>query len=292
MEIIRKLNSRTPKDIARACRKICRRQYGVDRAKVWIDHPAPNLPIAELNDLCGGGVDHQLGAMPFHPRWKSSIELYQPSRRALKLLADALAGTQYDAEISYVELACDLITRAQGKAEALGKWLLGHVWLKSCRERVVLDKNGTTYYYHRRHDGNGRKSPKVLALYADKPSKLPGRRKGEPCCHIEFRLSGAAAVKRAGIVSVGDLLDFDHAAFWTQGICLASWKSKADLGRAVYAGDAEISGAALRKHANMVMREYDLKGTFVMQNALLEEPDLRNVTSGIDPAIIFCSATI
>jgi hypothetical protein len=36
---------------------------------------------------------------------------------------------------------------------------------------------------------------------------------GEDCFHLEIRIQGSAAVRRSGIESVADLLDFDYPGF-------------------------------------------------------------------------------
>lgn len=149
------------------------------------------------------------------------------------------------------------------------------------RQSVVLDKNGTTYYYGLRTVTGQRRSD-VLAVYADRPSKLNNARPTEgslPCLHIEWRTSGSRAAQLLGIVSLGDLVRFDHQCFWDAHVHLYKLPKKTQLGR-VLAGlrdaDAEVSGTALRKRATNWQDKWAIDGNFIMHNAVLDEPGIRN----------------
>jgi len=56
---------------------------------------------------------------------------------------------------------------------------------------------------------------------------------GEPCCHVEWRITGRVALKAAGITNVADLLSFDHHEFWQRRLLIAEWDLQ-KLGRLTY----------------------------------------------------------
>jgi hypothetical protein len=49
---------------------------------------------------------------------------------------------------------------------------------------------------------------------------MPSKITGSPCCHLELRLMGAEACRRAGIEFLEDLLDLDHRKLWSKELCL------------------------------------------------------------------------
>ena len=65
----------------------------------------------------------------------------------------------------------------------------------------------------------------MLVVYAD----LPCRRVTEetPCVHLEWRLNGSRALQRAGLGTVGQLLQLDHRQFWQERLLLRTVKQQA-----------------------------------------------------------------
>jgi hypothetical protein len=72
-----------------------------------------------------------------------------------------------------------------------------------------------------------RKAPNVLAIYRDRPSKVTGE---IYCVHFDWRIKGVPALRRAGIISVTDLLTLDHRQFWRERLLLRDFNLR-DLGR-------------------------------------------------------------
>jgi hypothetical protein len=62
-----------------------------------------------------------------------------------------------------------------------------------------------------------RRARNVLALYRDKHCKVTGE---VYCVHLDWRIRGVEALRRAGIGSVRDLLQFDQRQFWQQRLRL------------------------------------------------------------------------
>jgi hypothetical protein len=98
--------------------------------------------------------------------------------------------------------------------------------------RVVHD---TVRYTRDRTTPSGRPTRINFADYDDQRSKISG----QPCLHIEARISTADALRGAGVHSAADLICYDHRTFWQKhlryrALDLASFGrhlSNWDLGR-------------------------------------------------------------
>ena len=281
-----KPSKRLPKKAKSIIDLIQTRTFGYDRITVWFDHSDPDIPRKKLESLCLGDVIPKLGSAPFQQHWKSKVTLFQPQPEALLVLSEWLRNSQYQTRLSEIEIACDFITKRKKHATQMLAWLLGHLYLRYHRTRVICSHK-VIFYFHRRHDSRGHKTGKVFVLYADKKSKLPGSTYGCRCCHIECRLFDNQHLEPLGLYTVDDLIEFDHLAFWTDTVQFARWSSKADLGRKIYPGTPNVSGAALRQHANNFIAEYRVEGAFVLQNALLEDRSLLEITEPIDTDAVF-----
>ena len=229
MDTKRNAHHDLPAEVRGVIEKIRRAQPGIDVVRGWIDSPSPNLPMAEIGKLCGGGADLTLGTMKFGARWGSHFQLFQPSRAGLALFNDAV-GVRYAVHLLYVEIAWDFITRTQADADEVAAFLVEHLHVPYMRQEVILDK-GTTWYWNRLADANGNKVDRNLALYASMPSKQAGAFVGRHCAHLEFRLNGGPELAKRGIAVPHDLLRLDHLAFWDVQVRLLRPKSLADLGR-------------------------------------------------------------
>lgn len=249
--------------------------YGFDRVTAWLDHP--ELPRAALNlrAHCTKAVV-SVEQMPQNARWKLQLELFQPTVECLIRLADAL-GTNIAASVTYVEIARDIPARSKGRARQWRNSLLEFAKMKSQHQPVLRRK--TNWYYGRRSDGNGRRS-KVLVVYADRPSKLNNARPPvgtPPDLHTEMRCTGSAVLADVGIVTLEDLIHFDHQQFWHEHLRLYRLPKPTDLGRllAKIAGtDPDVSGSALRKRSAKWTEEHSIDELFVMHNALRSTPQL------------------
>lgn len=266
--------------------------YGFDRVTVWLDRPELPVPEQRLKGHCTALVI-SLRQMPYNPRWKLKVEIFQPTLKCLRRLAQGL-GHDVNALITYLEIACDI--PASDKKQAL-KWR--NYFLAEARvkyQRQVVIGHLTNWYYGRRCNYAGHEKPEsmsgdktrhgdkrgsVLVVYADRPSKLNNSQPKEtdaPCCHIECRASGSTALSRIGIVSIADLIDFDHGKFWTEYVRLYRPLKPTKVGRilAKLSGtDPNVSGTALHKRGTNWKTKHSINGKFVLHNALLETPKLR-----------------
>jgi hypothetical protein len=77
------------------------------------------------------------------------------------------------------------------------------------KQRAKVHK-GTRYTGQRR-------VPNKLVTYGDQPCRVSGE---IHCLHLEWRLNGARALRRAGITTVSQLLELDHRQFWKERLLL------------------------------------------------------------------------
>lgn len=263
--------------------------FGFDRVTVWIDRPELPIALDLLNKHCVKAIS-TLGQLNYHARWKLKVELFQPGTKCLQLLAKAL-GQDVGAYLTYVEIACDI--EATGKSQAL-QWRNQFLAVARVKyQRQAVKRHRTSWYYGRRYSGykkpgigpgdktaHGDKRGNVLVVYADKPSKLNNARPMEtdtPCCHIEWRTSGSSALARLGIVSLEDLIRFDHLRFWNAHVWTYKPLRPTCWGRLlakIGGTDATVSGSALRKRAKKWQAEHSISGKFVLHNALLKAAKL------------------
>lgn len=250
--------------------------YGLDRFTVWLDHTELTIKKSILERHCTK-ITVCLEQMPYNARWKLKLVILQPTIKFLQLLVDAL-GSNIAALLTYVEIACDLPAKNAEQALLWRDDLMAKASMKSQRGTVRLDKRGTTFYFGSRYKVKKQvkvRRANVLTVYADKPSKLnnAGPADGNlPCLHIENRTSGAAALEAHGIVSLSDLIQFDHQRFWNEHLIVYALPGVTKLGRILAEHlntNTNISNTALVKKAHAWERGYRIRGAFIMHNAIV-----------------------
>lgn len=127
----------------------------------------------------------------------------------------------------------------------------------------------------------GRPFPFNFVIYSDKPSKETGR----SCCHLEWRLSGVAALESIGLISLAEFIDFDHRDFWSKRLDLFSPPSKAELGRWLDPNHANVSANMLTKRANKFRQSYLHNGTFILQSCFVENREIDELLVPVDDAL-------
>lgn len=231
-------------------------------------------PINQLRRACGGGLEVVPGRLKFNPVWQCTVDLYQPSLLALEILNDLCLGSQVGALLTYVEIAHDLIFRRRAAALRYESQLLRRLVMRHQRG-YVFRHLGTTNYFNGRSDAAGSKRGRVGVVYSDKPSKLKTPHAGQPCVHIECRITGSAKLAAVGLASVGDLKEFDFGLFWESAAALYALPSKTEIGQIIGGpGGDDVSGTALRKRGLKFVQECSIDGHFFMHNAVRREPRL------------------
>jgi hypothetical protein len=251
-------------------------EHGYDRLKVWFDRSELSFQIEILKQHCHEAI-HTLGEMHFGANWKSSLDIFQPTTECLKLIRKAL-GNEVRVLLEYVEIALDLTpppNRPRLSPQLERAFLAAAVPKHHRREAICIQG---TWYFERRSEQGERRRPNVLTVYSDRPSKINNKtvEGAVPCLHIEWRISGSAAMHRAGLITLDDLIAFKPSSFWPQHVELYALPGTTQLGRVlsrVNSGKLEASDQAFRKRAANWVRENSLKSNhgdeaFVLYNAL------------------------
>jgi hypothetical protein len=249
--------------------------HGYDRVTVWLDRAELPLNKIYLESECTRLVE-SAEQMRFNARWKLRLEIHQPTDECLRRLLSA-AGRDVAIFLSYVEIACDWIGRNRTQTQRWRNALLASIHVNY--QRGPISRCLSTWYCNERTKA-GVKRGNVLAMYADRTSKLNNAQPDAdalPCLHMEWRASGSAALKSFGLVTLADLLDFDHRHFWSERLRVYELPRKTELGRQLAKASGmttEVSGTALRRRTQRWVGRHSDKGRFVLHNGLQERPEL------------------
>jgi hypothetical protein len=154
----------------------------------------------------------------FHPRYVQQIWLFQPTHEALQSLVTR------DPHLTYVEISLDWVFSYKSDKDAAVEFLWNHLVKKNHRDQGIRffgTKGEMTRY------SGPRSAPNLIAIYADKASKVTGQHQ---CVHIDWRIRGGGALRRAGIHSLRDLLGLDFRQFWEKRLKICSLNLRS-LGR-------------------------------------------------------------
>ena len=246
---------------------------GYDRITLWLDRA--ELPISRqvLRRHCTR-LKVKVGQMKANARWKLRLMMFQPTLECLQLLAVAV-GRDVNTLLTYIEIACDVPASTKAESLRMRDCFLADASIHYQRQKVL--RNRTCWYYGRRTSAiNGQRRGNVLTIYADRPSKINNAKPAEnasPCLHIEWRATGSAAIEAANLVTLTDLIAFDHKSFWNTRLRMYKLPCLTDLGRLLATASGagtNVSGTALRKRATRWKNRHNINGKFVMHNALKE----------------------
>jgi hypothetical protein len=145
--------------------------------------------------------------------WQEAIVLQSPTRAALEIAAripsDCLLVVRLD--------PCrDHIQPDQQSADIYADYFQKHAIQRNVMTETLMVGN-TTYSARQR----GRT---ILVIYSTKLCKATG----EYCVHIEIRIRGGAKLKRMGLGTIQQILDFDHNAFWEKHLVLIEPKYRTE----------------------------------------------------------------
>jgi hypothetical protein len=166
-------------------------------------------------------------SLPHNDHFDRKIELFNPSDRCLLQLAN-LDRVKSDCAITYIEFSIDFMTNNLRAHNKFGRFLKLHLLHipsnKSANSAQHHNINGETVYFSAKED------KKRFVMYSDKSPRKGSLKK---CHHLEYRVSGWAEVKKQKIITIKNLIDFDHEMLWD---------SLLDLRRPNLAMLGEISG--------------------------------------------------
>jgi hypothetical protein len=193
-------------DILQDLPEITARISYVDTLQIWTAAPLSPEQLRALRAQCGS-VRVFSETLRNRPDLKRRYLIQQPSAGALAFLRQEAS---YVHLINRVDAALDLIVADASAAHQLDTFFLRHKVQRWHGQRRMRAYEGTTYI------SRDRWTARNLVQYSDMPSKITG----SPCCHLELRLMGAEACRRAGIEFLEDLLDLDHRKLWSKELCL------------------------------------------------------------------------
>jgi hypothetical protein len=185
-----------------------------DFVQAWLMTPLPPTEIRWLQGQCDLDVDNR--PKRWDRTYQQRLQLRQPSLAALQLLA-GVNGVL----INRVEIALDWIfDEPCDSAHALIRRY--HVKRHHGDQELLLWAGITRYTAPPWH-----RAPNRLVSYSDRHSRITG----EPyCVHLDWRLQGVEALRRAGMGSLSELLQLDLRdlrRFWQQRLLLRN----VDLGK-------------------------------------------------------------
>jgi hypothetical protein len=185
-----------------------------DVVQFWLAHPLNDREQRSLRGclrVTGGYLQEPRNeSHPWDPALRQRIRICQPNREAFELLLELRDDIPY---FNYAEHSLDLIFHR--KLQQARLFVDRHLVKPNHRQESVY-VHGTLYT-------NRRWSPTNFAVYHNRPAKTSG----QPCVHIDARISGHAAMLRANLATSPDWLNLDERAFWRERFILCD----VDLGR-------------------------------------------------------------
>lgn len=186
--------------------------YGVttinyfDRVNMYLDARARK---DYLSDILASNINNKLTMKEFTPNSHLDrfLEIFQPDDQHFKQLK-TISG---NCAISYVECAFDFMTDDDRVLNHLAYFFNRHFV-----HATVKDK-ARTFYYNNFDDLDETiyftpPADKLqLLMYTDKEAR---KCKGLKCLHLEYRIYGLDLVKNQGIITINNLLNFDHIQLW------------------------------------------------------------------------------
>lgn len=202
-----------PRDVAEI--KPSAHCFYFDKITIWVKRPIDPATEAWLRKHCGS-IDVRNRPARFGRGYRQRIELKQPSRKTLQWIA-----SRKDALINQVEITVDFIFGSLSDLIMAFEFLHRHLVRRrhGKRQEIRLYRTGPDGRHVRvyeieiarsRYDA-GRWRPNLIMLYRELHCRVSGELNS---LHLEWRASGARAVRALGIKTGQDLVDFDHRDFW------------------------------------------------------------------------------
>ena len=178
-----------------------------DAITVWLAHPINKNQINLVKSSCGSIHVHD-EPMIYLPKFTQRLQLSQPLDLAILQLRSMIKGEYL---INYAEIALDLITASDADHEAL------RAVLDRCLVQPYHGKRKLNSYRDTSYSANKRWTGNSTTLYSDRESKVTGE---IYCNHLEWRITGKRSAGSAKLSTFGEILYFDHRAFWQRKLRL------------------------------------------------------------------------
>jgi len=223
-----------------------------DKLHVWLRRPLTGDEVEELRQECRRGLHVGTEPASFDPGYRQLLQLHHPTRRALEMLV-----ARNDTHLNYLEVALDLTFADQDDTDDAFRLIdRYHVKRHHRRQRLTYVGEGSVTRY-----SGPRSAPNVVVTYADRPSKATGELHS---AHLEWRIRGSAALRRAGIRSVADLLLLKPRTFWLNRLLLYGL-DQGELGRLYHNRYSRKRGAKKRaRRSPWIIRHRRSKFTYDM----------------------------
>jgi hypothetical protein len=208
------------------------REAYFDKVQFWVRTPLNDATLGELRSECGrGGLYVENRPARFDARYRQRLELKQPNRTTMEWIA-----RRDDALINGAEVAVDYVFKSSADRDDAWEFLDRHLvrsWHHGKNQKISIVKSHSDTDDNRssgtRYDA-GRSAPNGIVLYKENHSRMTDE---VNCLHLEWRLKGLKAVRRAGIKSGQDLLEFSHRQFWQKRLRLYDVDDRRRLGRLI-----------------------------------------------------------
>jgi len=183
----------------------------VDTVVNWFHITLKPEHIAEIDQRCDGDAWINYDKpMKYQPWWKCKLTMQKPKDTAFYFL-EALAGGfiedyPYHYIITQTHFALDHVTATVSDKESVHEFNATHLVKAWPGKQMLGNYDGTLY------SAKYSKTPMSsnFVQYSDLPSKVDG----QPCDHLEWKCLCAPHVKKAGVQSFDDFINFRHRDFW------------------------------------------------------------------------------
>lgn len=184
---------------------ITQRLSFVDTVHVFTKRGLSPKDLDVLSTKCRS-VKVQTPKRVLHP-WRRKYLLQGPSIDGFHFLKGKFR--QDEILISRVDIALDLCTRSRIHAKTLHQFFRQHLTQRWPGQIERFEFKNTLYF---RRAG----APRNFAIYGHRRSKVTTKW----ACHVERRYGRAAGCRRAGFVTLNNLINLDHRAFWSRELHL------------------------------------------------------------------------
>lgn len=234
-----------------------------DRVKINLD---ANVREEYLTELLASNKNNKLIMKEFTPNshLDRELDLFQPSNEDFEQLKAISGGCA----ISYVECAIDFMTEDNKILENIA-YLFNRNFVHYSIKYKALE-----FYYHNYKylDETIYFNPKLdelrLVMYTDKPARNKPDLK---CLHLEYRITGLGLVKDNGIITINNLITFNHEQLWDKLLDFRKC-NLTELGRLLYKTQSANIIPPTRKTFNKRGKKlYD--NTYSLQEYLQDNPE-------------------
>lgn len=203
------------------------------------------------------------------------LELFQPKDIQFEELK-AISG---NCAITYVEFAIDFMTDDEQTLENLKYFFKRHFVHPTIKGNVQI-------FYHYDFDGLGEteyltseEDDHRMVEYIDDEARNDPDQK---CLHLEYRIVGLGSVKKQGIITINNLLNFDHIQLWDHLLDIRKY-NLTELGRLLDLSLPASENAPTRKTFHKRGNK-ESDSIYSLQNYLKNNPERESAFKEINTA--------